>query len=233
MKLLKLGVALILVILVTIVVLGSVNYMGNNHILNDKLILEDGLKTFTEEVCVNDSRGITCIESTYVQCNGETYEFPLITGYTLKERVFVPEYIEVGCTEPTIIIEEKKLTGEERPSPADRIEDSDVNTFSNSVRIDIKNAKLREFIDSNSMDPLIDKGTTTIEIKPKNADEIKVGDIIAYYVEGYDYAFVHRVVEIGEDEEGIYFVTKGDNYYKEDSKVRFSQVEGIVVGILY
>ena len=128
MKLLKLGVALVLVILVTIVVLANVNHV-NDEFSDDKLILEDGLKTFTEEVCVDNSGDITCIESTYVQCNGKMYEFPLITGYTLKERVFVPEYIEVGCTEPTIIVEEKKLTGEERPSQADRIEDSDINTF--------------------------------------------------------------------------------------------------------
>jgi hypothetical protein len=49
-----------------------------------------------------------------------------------------------------------------------------------------------------------------------------------------NYAFVHRVVGIENDENGIYFVTKGDNYYKEDPyKVRFSQVDGIIVGILY
>lgn len=53
-------------------------------------------------------------------------------------------------------------------------------------------------------------------------------------MEGYEYAFVHRVVDIGNDNTGIYFTTKGDNYYKEDpDKVRFSQIEGIVVGILY
>ena len=53
-------------------------------------------------------------------------------------------------------------------------------------------------------------------------------------MDGYDYAFVHRVAEIGSDKEGVYFVTKGDNYWKEDSyKVRFSHIEGIVVGILY
>ena len=84
------------------------------------------------------------------------------------------------------------------------------------------------------MDPLIDEGTTTIEITPKYASEIKVGDIIAYDMEGYDYAFVHRVIKIGNDKDGIYFTTKGDNFWQEDpDKVRFSQVEGIVVGILY
>jgi len=153
---------------------------------------------------------------------------PKFTGYTVKEKVFVPKYVVKE------VVVEEKLNGEERESPADRIKDSDVNTFSNSVRIDIKNAKWRNYIDSNSMDPLIDEGTTTIEIKPKYASEIKVGDIVAYDVDGYDYAFVHRVIDIGNDEEGVYFITKGDNFWKEDpDKLRFSDIEGIVVGILY
>ena len=233
MKLLKLGVALVLLILATIVVLGNINYISNNF-HNGELILEDGLKTYNEEVCVDNVGNITCEENIYVECDGIKYEVPMVTGYVVKEKVFVPEYVKIGCVEPTIIVEEKKLIGEEKESPADRIKDSDVNTFSNSVRIDIKNARWRNYIDSNSMDPLIDKGSTTLEIKPKNANEIKVGDIIAHNVDGYDYAFVHRVIEIGNDEEGAYFITKGDNYWKEyTEKVRFSQVEGIIVGILY
>ncbi len=234
MKLLKLGVAFILIILATIVALANINHVNNNDFSDDKLTIEDGIRTFKEEVCVDNFGNLTCKESTYVQCNGKTYEAPIMTGYTIKEKVFGPEYVKIGCTEPMIIVEEKKLTGEERESPADRIKDSDIDVFSNSVRIGISNAKWRKFINSNSMDPLIDEGTTTIEIKPKNANEIKVGDIIAYDVDGYDYAFVHRVVEIGNDEKGAYFITKGDNYWKEDpNEVRFSQVEGIVVGILY
>jgi len=225
MKLLKFGVVLVLVIVAAIVALANVNDNSNN-----KVILEDGLRTYTEEVCVDNFNDVKCTKNTYIVCNGEEYKVPLMTGYTIKEKVFVPKYVE----KEVIIVEEKKLYGEEKESPADRIKDDDINVFYNGIRIDIKNAKWRNYIDSNSMDPLIDEGTNTIEIKPKYANEIKVGDIVAYDVDGYDYVFVHRVVEIGEDKEGIYFITKGDNYYKEDpEKVRFSDIEGIVVGILY
>ena len=128
----------------------------------------------------------------------------------------------------------QELSNKEKPSPSDRIKDSDFSSVSNKTTINLNSAKLRKYIDSNSMDPLIDEGTTTIEITPKKENEIKVGDIISYKINGYDYALVHRVVGIGNDEDGIYFVTKGDNYWKEDPyKVRFSQIEGIVVGILY
>ena len=226
MKFLKLGAILVLVAVAAIAALSSINYMDDKDNSNDKLLFES---MFKEEECFEDAKDVICTETLYMR-NEDGGKIPLMTGHTIKETVFVPEYIE----KEKIIVEEKKANGEEKQSPADRIQDSDINVFANSVRIDIKNAKWRKFIDSNSMDPLIDEGTTTIEIKPKNADEIEVGDIIAYKVEGYDYAFVHRVIEIGNDEMGIYFVTKGDNYSMEDQeKVRFSDVEGIVVGILY
>ena len=229
MKLFKLGVALALIIVAAIVALANINTKSDNP-ANDKITIEDGLKTYKEETCVDNFGNISCKEDTYVECKGVKYKAPIMTSYVIREKVFVPEYIE----KEKIVFEEKRLTGEEQPSPADRIMDSDVNVYSSKVIIDIENSKSRKFIDSNSMDPLIDEGATTIEIKPKNAGEIKVGDIIAYDVDGYDYAFVHRVIEIENDEKGAYFITKGDNYWKEDpDKIRFSDIEGIVVGILY
>ena len=225
MRLLKLGMVLVLAIVGAIVALGSVIYISNNDDSGNKLAFESIIK---EEECKEDDGEIICTETLYMKDGSD--KIPLMTGYVIKEKIFVPKYVE----KEKIVFKEKKLTGKEKPSPVDRIKDSDVNVFSNSVRIDIRNAKWRKYIDSNSMDPLIDEGTTTIEIKPKYASEIKVGDIVAYDVEGYDYAFVHRVVDIGNDGDGVYFTTKGDNYYEADTdKVRFSQVEGIVVGILY
>jgi len=227
MKLIVLGIVLVLAIAGTIAALASLIYIEDSS--NDATIQQGDMKLFKEEECVEDELETVCTETLYIQ-NGNENKVPLMTGYTIKEKVFVPRYVE----REKIVYKEKKSLGEEKPSPVDRIQDSDVNVFSNSVRIDIKNAKWRSYIDSNSMDPLIDKGTTTIEITPKYSSDINVGDIIAYEVDGYDYAFVHRVVEIGEDEEGIYFTTKGDNFYREDpDKVRFSDIEGIVVGILY
>ena len=194
---------------------------------SDRITIENGLEAFKEETCADGFGNKTCSESTYVKCNGETYSFPKPTGFTIYKNIVQKEYIEKECSDEI-------LNGKEKPSPFDRIKDSDIEVFNNKIVIDIKNSNWRKFIDSNSMDPLIDEGATTIEIKPKNEEEIKTGDIISYNVDEADYALVHRVMEIGNDEEGIYFITKGDNYYKEDSeKVRFSQVEGIVVGILY
>tara|TARA_Y100000310_G_scaffold94955_1_gene92777 strand:+ start:14202 stop:14864 length:663 start_codon:yes stop_codon:yes gene_type:complete len=220
MKLLKLGMVLALVL---VAVLVSANYMDKAD--SGKLLFDSMIK---EEECKEDSGEIICTETLYVKDGSD--KIPLMTGHVIKEKVFIPKYVE----KEVVIVEEKKLNGEEKESPTNRIKDDDVSVFSNSVRIDIKNSKSRKFIDSNSMDPLIDEGTTTIEVKPKSASEIKVGDIIAYEVDGYDYAFVHRVIKIGKDKDEVYFITKGDNYHKEDpDKVRFEDIEGIVVGILY
>ena len=226
MKLLKFGVVLALVIIGFLVALASFSAMGSNDGSNDKLIMEDGGMTFKEETCVEDEKGITCVENSFMKEDANSV--PKFTGYTVKEKIFVPKYVVKE------VVVEEKLNGEEREGPKDRIKDSDINVHGSGVRIDISNANYRTYIDSNSMDPLIDAGTTTIEVKPKYASEIKVGDIVAYDVKGYDYAFVHRVADIGNDAEGVYFVTKGDNYWQEDpDKVRFSDIEGIVVGILY
>jgi signal peptidase I len=224
MKLFMLGVVLLLVFAAAVAVFGTISY---NYVKYDSDVISfDSM--VKEEECKESEGEIVCTETLYVQEGND--KIPLMTSYVIKEKVFIPKYVE----KEKVVIQERKLNGEEKESPADRIKDSDVNVFSNNVRIDIKNANSRKYIDSNSMDPLIDEGTTTIEVKPKYASEIKVGDIIAYDVAGYDYAFVHRVVQIGNDANGVYFVTKGDNYYKEDpNKLRFSDVIGIVVGILY
>ena len=238
MKLQNLGVALAAILGFSAIALAIAIYFGLGEQPqtaaeitegNNKATFDDGMSMFTEQSCVDDLGSVKCTEKTYVQCKEDGLKVPVMTGYTIKEKLVVPQYIE----QEKVIIQEKKLSGEEMPSPQDRIQDSEVHTYDEGVRIDIKNAKWRKYIDSNSMDPLIDIGTTTIEIKPKSPKDIKVGDIVAYDMEGYDYALVHRVVEIGNDNEGAYFITKGDNFWKEDPKVRFSQIDGIVVGILY
>ena len=224
MKALGFAAVVLVLVLFTFSVFANHN---NKTDLGTQMTINDGLETFKEEVCVDGFGNKTCSENTYMKCNGETYKVPAPTGFTVYKDIVKKEYVEKECANEI-------LNDKEKPSPSDRIKDSDLEVFNNKIVIDIKNSNWRTFIDSNSMDPFIDEGTTTIEIEPEDEKEIKIGDIIAYNIDGIDYALVHRVVEIGNDEEGIYFLTKGDNYYKEDSeKARFSQIEGIVVGVLY
>src|SRR3989338_765174 len=138
MKFLKFGVVLMLVAAAAIAVLGSIYHIDGKDSSNGKLLFES---MFKEEECFEDAKDTICTETLYIR-NDDGGKTPLMTGRTIKETVFVPEYVE----KEKIIVEEKKAYGEEKQSPADRLQDSDIDVFANSVRIDIKNTKWRKFI---------------------------------------------------------------------------------------
>jgi len=117
-------------------------------------------------------------------------------------------------------------------APSNHLEESQILVTSNQVIINSEDIFWAKFTDTNSMYPVIDTRANTIEKRPKNIEEINIGDIISFNTE---YGIViHRVVDISEDKEGIYFTTKGDNnLFKDPWKTRFQDVNGIVIGILY
>lgn len=123
---------------------------------------------------------------------------------------------------------------EEKPSPQDRIPENQIEVYNDRVIINIADPEWATFTDTNSMDPIIDKGANAIEIIPKDASEIDTGDIISYESEYATGTIIHRVTQIGQDEEGWYCKTKGDNIVNEDpGKIRFSQIRRVVVAIIY
>ena len=125
-------------------------------------------------------------------------------------------------------------SAEERDSPADRISESQVRVYDDRVVIYIKNPEWATFTDTNSMDPVLDKGANAIQIVPKSEDEIKVGDIISYTSGLVDGIIIHRVIDVGRDEKGIYYVVKGDNNRNPDpEQVRFSQITRVLVAVVY
>ena len=73
-----------------------------------------------------------------------------------------------------------------------------------------------------------------ILLRPKNIENIKIGDIISYNSKLCNCTIVHRVINKGYDEKGLYFITKGDNINKKDpKKVYAKDVRSVVVAILY
>ena len=121
----------------------------------------------------------------------------------------------------------------ERLSPADHIREDQIRVEGDMVVITIKNAKIARFADTNSMDPLLDETSNAIQIVPGSPDDIELGDIISYNSKDGD-VIIHRVVEISEDDEGIFYIAKGDNNPRPDNeKIRFFQVRRITVGIIY
>ena len=62
-------------------------------------------------------------------------------------------------------------------------------------------------------------------IKKCNAEDIEIGDIIEYQMEGY--TVIHRVIEKKQSKGQFYFTTKGDNNNTADAK---EVTEGQVIG---
>lgn len=84
---------------------------------------------------------------------------------------------------------------------------------------------------TGSMYPLLDEGAETIIARPPE-NEIYEGDIITFRTD--DGLTVHRVVERGYDEKGLYFITKGDNNgITDDYKIRYENIEGVIIAVFY
>jgi signal peptidase I len=84
------------------------------------------------------------------------------------------------------------------------------------------------------MEPVLSATANAIEIIPKSADEIKVGDIVSYESDFTTGTVIHRVIDKENDTQGTYFILKGDNNPEQDpGKIRFSQIRRVVVAIIY
>jgi len=117
-------------------------------------------------------------------------------------------------------------------SPCNRINEDMIRVYDDKVVIDLKNAKWSYFTPTGSMLPSINENSNAIEITPESEKDVCVGDIIAFRYS--QKSISHRVMEKGTDEQGVYFITKGDNLESNDPfKVRFSQIESVIVAIIY
>lgn len=92
---------------------------------------------------------------------------------------------------------------------------------------------------STSMQPTMD-GANSYQIYaiPKSPYDLQVGDIIYFYPEDKSWGdgrpVLHRIYSIGNDSEGIWYITKGDNVEESDGiKIRFNQIKYVVIGIIY
>jgi hypothetical protein len=116
-------------------------------------------------------------------------------------------------------------------SPSDFLDERDILVYPDKVVIKVKGASISRYEPTGSMRPVLDKGVNGIRIKPETEKDIHVGDIISFKQD--DYLVVHRVIKKSFDEEGVYFVTKGDNNDFSDGKIRFENIKYITVGLIY
>lgn len=149
-----------------------------------------------------------------------------------------------------VLFRTKDKSGTERPSPQDWIPESHIihDSSMNRVVICLNSLGLQDkpkvwlpyIPDTNSMDGVFDFGHNNILIAGDNLQDyetlisrLKIGDIAVYNVNP-SLSIIHRIVKIGQDEEGIYFTFKGDNNNESDPyKVRPENITWISIGVIY
>jgi hypothetical protein len=132
----------------------------------------------------------------------------------------------------TALATDEAIGGNDVASPYDHIKEEQIKVFEDRIIIDVQGAEWANFADTNSMDPFLDQGSNALQLVPTSTDDIHVGDIVSY--KRGNSRIIHRVVFIGEDEEGTYYILKGDNNPTSDpGKVRFEQIDRVLFAIIY
>ena len=116
-------------------------------------------------------------------------------------------------------------------APFDFIQESQIQVYQDKIIININDASISRYAPTGSMKPVLDKGANGIRIKPNSEEDIHIGDIITFK-KGSNF-IVHRVIDKGTDNQGTYFITKGDNNSIDDGKIRFKNIEYITIGIIW
>jgi len=116
-------------------------------------------------------------------------------------------------------------------SPQSYFSDEELLLHEGGLLLEHDDVRLVHFSDTGSMEPLISGESRGIVVSLESYGNLAVGDIIGF--EKNKQTIVHRVIGLGEDAEGFYVITRGDNGFSDDGKVRKEDIEYVVVGILY
>lgn len=135
--------------------------------------------------------------------------------------------INTGIISGLFLSEDEKTLS----APYDFIKENQIITYKDKIILEIEDYSLSTYAPSKSMVPVLDSKANGIGIKPKSEDDLHVGDIITFK-QGDD-LIVHRIVEKGIDKDGWFFITKGDNNNITDGKIRFSQIDSVLVALIY
>ena len=116
-------------------------------------------------------------------------------------------------------------------APSNWISEDNITVFDDYLVLRIANVTLSSYESTGSMEPLFNENANGIRVVPESADDIDVGDIVSF--RSFDKLVVHRVIDKGVDENGVYFVVKGDGNFVRDGKIRFEDIEYVTIGVLW
>lgn len=166
--------------------------------------------------------------------------FAIVFLLGVASALFIPSLASSTIESPFSL-----KTPQERFSPSNTIVEDQIRVYKNGVyvsledqdnndwliQMDLDDPSWSTFTDTNSMDPVFDIEANTVRIKVP-AEDLQVGDIISY--QKGNAIIIHRIVVKDSDENGLYFILKGDNNPTNDpGKVRPAQILGKVVAIFY
>lgn len=121
-------------------------------------------------------------------------------------------------------------------SPDVRVDLDMVSVYDDYVFINLSSfsdCNYVKFADTNSMIPNLDGEHKALMCEvPK--EELKEGDVISFNVSWSESKVAHRIYEIGEDNDGWFARTKGDNSGVIDgTRVRYDDISGTMVLVIY
>ena len=115
--------------------------------------------------------------------------------------------------------------------PGNWISANRIEVLKDKVVIHVSDVSLSRYAATGSMLPVLGENANGLRIKPTNPEQVQVGDIVSYESNGD--LIVHRVIRKGEDENGVWFITKGDNNSISDGKIYFENIRHVTVGLIY
>lgn len=125
----------------------------------------------------------------------------------------------------------KGIVSAEESKLSDFVSENDILVYDNYIILKISGATISSYAPTGSMSPLLNSKANGIRIIPENPELINLGTIVSF--EQDDKLIVHRVVEKGEDDEGTYYIVKGDNNSTTDGKIRFEDIKYVTIGVLW
>ena len=125
------------------------------------------------------------------------------------------------------------LADQEKQVP-DRIQQGDILNTKDQLVIS-GHYYLAEYENTDSMLPILDKGSMGIQILVDDNTNLVLGDIVSYRPKkDTSQIIVHRIIGVGIDNQGVYYILKGDNNKSPDpERVRRDQIQRVLVGVLW
>jgi len=95
------------------------------------------------------------------------------------------------------------------------------------------NSSVKYCYRGDSMLPTLNSNMQGIVAPVNNPSELSIGNVISYKDRVGD-SVTHRIIDIGIDKEGWWCRAKGDNNpIKDPGKIRFEQIKGITIALIY